>query len=101
MPGQLVVQATALCLRDLVVRVGTTDLVSPLHLIRLDNECANLRLAVDGRSERDNKVSSIFTIRLQKTILWLAGELSCGAFSEEGGELALLLDVVGESERHT
>lgn len=56
--------------------MGTTDLVRPLHLVRLDHECADLGLAVDGGSERDNEVSSIFTVWLEETVLWLDGELS-------------------------
>ena len=100
MPGQLIVEPASLCFGDLVVGVGPTDLIRPLHLVGLDDQRTDLRLAVHSRRERDNKIGAVFAIRLQQTLPRRAGELSGRAFGEERSVLALLLDVVGQAERY-
>ena len=98
MPGQLVVEPASLCFGDLVVGVGPADLIRPLHLVGLDDQRTDLRLAVHSRRERDNKVGAVFAIRLQQTLPRRAGKLSGRAFGEERSVLALLLDVVGQAD---
>lgn len=64
---QFVFNATALSLRNLVVRVGTSDFISPLHFIRLYNELADLLLSVLSWCKGNDKVCSIFAVGLEQT----------------------------------
>jgi hypothetical protein len=97
----LVLQTATLSFRDFVVRVGTSDLVSPLHLISLDDQRADFRLSINCRQERNNEVSSILSIGLKLALFRLDTELSSGTFSKERLEGRVLLDMVSESEGDT
>lgn len=63
--AELVVQPAALDGRDLVLRMGSSDLVGPLHLFGLDHESTDLLLAVLCRCERDDEVCALLTVGLQ------------------------------------
>lgn len=86
-------------LRDSVLRVGTTDVVGPLHLLGLDDHPADLCLAVLGWGERDDEVRALLAIRLEEATLGVNNELRGRVSSEEGCELGVALQVVVQLER--
>jgi hypothetical protein len=98
--AQLVVQPAALHRRDLVLRVGASDLVSPLHLFGLDDKLANLLLSVLGRCEGHNEIGAIFAIWLELALSGVDKELLGGVGGEVGCELSKLLHMVGQAERN-
>lgn len=59
---ELVVKSATLCLRNLVVRVGAANLISPLHLVGLDDQSSDLGLSIHSGQERHNKVGAFFSV---------------------------------------
>mmetsp|Transcript_27918 Transcript_27918/g.34680 ORF Transcript_27918/g.34680 Transcript_27918/m.34680 type:complete len:270 (+) Transcript_27918:87-896(+) len=97
---KLVVQAATLDRWDLVLGVGATDLVSPLHLLRSNDQSTDLLFAILRGCEADNEVRSIFAIGFQLAILGIDGKLTRAVLGEFGLELSELFHVVGQAERH-
>ena len=97
--GQLVVEATTLDRRNLVLWMRTSDFVSPLHFFRLDDESADLLLSVLGGSEGHNEVRAFFAIGLQLSVLGVHSELLRRVLSEMSRELSILLHVIRQTER--
>jgi hypothetical protein len=78
--------------------MGTSNLVSPLHLFGLDNHSANLGFSILSRCERDDEVSTFFAIWLKESVLWVNDKLGCRVGSEEGGKLSETLQMVVQLE---
>lgn len=76
----------------------TSDFVSPLHLLGLDDKCSNLRFSVDSWSERNHKVGSISTVRFKIALFRLDLELYSTVFGESGNKFCVLLHMISQSE---
>lgn len=98
--AQAVLNAAALHLRNLVVRVAAPDLVGPLHLLSLNHELADLHLAVFRGRERNDEVGALLAVGLELALLRVALELSGRVVSEERVEVSIVLKVIGQLEAH-
>ena len=98
---KLIVQATTLHRRNLVLRVRTAYLIRPLHLFCLDHQTADLLFAVLQGREGDNEVGTILTVGLEHSLARVHGELGCRIVREVCLEVGWLLHVVSQTERDT
>jgi len=96
---EAVLDPAAAYLGNPVLRVRTTDLVGPLHLLGLDDHSANLGLAVLGGREGDDEVCTLFAVGLKKAALRVNNELRSRVSREEGSELSVALQMVVQFER--
>lgn len=95
---QPILDSTALNSRNLVVRMATSNFISPLHLLRLNHQSANLHLSILGWRKRNNKVGAFLSIRLELARFRVAAKLTRAFLSEESSEISEVFEVVREFE---
>ena len=98
--GELIVETATLDLWNLVLWVGASDLIGPLHLLSLNHQSANLLLAILSWRERNNEISTVFAVGFKDTLFGVDVEFGGRVKGEVGLELGWLFHVVRQSERH-
>lgn len=74
--------------------MAATDLIRPLHFLRLDHQLADLHLAVFRRCEGHDEVRAFLAVGLELALLRVALEFSGRVMREESMEVGVILQVI-------